>query len=72
VKVFSVLLMTILSLVIFGNAGTVDWARGAALGLGNFAGGIVGVRFAVLKGHRWLERAVTATVIVFAVMLWLT
>lgn len=72
VKVLAVLLMTVLSLAIFGTAGTVDWGRGAALGVGNFAGGIVGVRFAVLMGHRWLERAVTATVIVFALLLWLT
>jgi hypothetical protein len=32
----------------------------------------VGVRVAVLKGHRWLERVVTATIVVFAVLLWVT
>jgi uncharacterized membrane protein YfcA len=72
VKVWGVLLMTVLSLVIFAQSGTVDWGRGAALGAGNFLGGIVGVRVAVLKGHRWLERVVTATVILFALLLWAT
>jgi uncharacterized membrane protein YfcA len=69
VKVLSVLLITVLSLVIFANSGTVDWPRGLALGLGNFSGGFIGVRMAVLKGQRWLERVVTATVIVFALLL---
>ena len=70
VKVLSVLLITALSLAIFANSGTVDWPRGLALGVGNFAGGLVGVRMAVLKGHRWLERVVSATVILFALLLW--
>jgi hypothetical protein len=26
----------------------------------------------VLKGHKWLEHVVTVTVIIFAVMLWVT
>ena len=70
VKVLSVLLITVLSLAIFANAGTVDWPRGLALGLGNFVGGLVGVRTAVLKGQRWLEQVVSATVILFALLLW--
>lgn len=70
VKVWGVLLMTLLSLAIFAHAGTVDWARGAALGAGNFTGGLVGVRLAILKGHHWLERVVTATILVFALLLW--
>lgn len=71
VKVLSVLLFTVLSLVVFAGAGQVDWPRGLALGAGNFVGGIVGVRLAVLRGHAWLQRVVTVMVILFAVMLWL-
>jgi uncharacterized membrane protein YfcA len=70
VKVLAVLLMTVLSLLIFAGSGTVDWPRGLALGVGNFAGGLVGVRMAVLRGQRWLERVVAATVILFALLLW--
>lgn len=72
IKLWSVLLMTVLSLGIFAGAGAVDWPRGLALGAGNFVGGLLGVRLAMLRGHAWLQRMVTAAVIVFAVLLWLT
>lgn len=72
VKVLGVLLMTGLSLAIFGGAGIVDWPRGGALGVGNLIGGLLGVRLAVLQGQRWLERVVTATVAMMALLLWLT
>lgn len=72
VKVFSVMLLTLLSLVVFAGTGHVDWPAGIALAGGNVLGGIIGVRVAVLKGQRWLEHAVTATIVVFAVLLWVT
>ncbi|MGE3273978.1 MAG: sulfite exporter TauE/SafE family protein [Vicinamibacterales bacterium] len=72
VKMLSVLLLTMLSLAVFAGTGHVDWALGLALGIGNLAGAMVGVRLAVLKGHRWLERIVTITIVVFAVLLWVT
>jgi uncharacterized membrane protein YfcA len=72
VKVFTVMLLTTLSLAVFAGTGHVDWPAGLALGLGNFLGGVVGVRVAVLKGHKWLEHVVTATVIMFAILLWVT
>ena len=70
VKVFTVMLLTTLSLAVFAGAGQVDWPAGLALGTGNVLGGIVGVRVAVLKGHKWLEHVVTVTIVIFAVMLW--
>lgn len=70
VKVFAVLLLTILSLVAFAGTGHVDWPAGLALALGNALGGLVGVRLAVLKGQRWLQAVVTVTIVVFAVLLW--
>jgi uncharacterized membrane protein YfcA len=72
VKVFTVMLLTLLSLLVFAGTGNVDWPAGLALGLGNLLGGVVGVRVAVLKGHKWLEHVVTATVVVFAILLWVT
>lgn len=72
VKVFTVMLLTILSLAVFAGTGHVNWPAGVALGLGNLLGGIVGVRVAVLKGHKWLEHVVTGTIVVFAIMLWVT
>jgi uncharacterized protein len=72
VKVFTVMLLTVLSLAVFAGTGHVDWPAGVALGFGNLLGGIVGVRVAVLKGHKWLEHVVTVTVVVFAILLWVT
>jgi hypothetical protein len=70
VKLLSVLVFMIISLVIFAANGRVDWPLGIALGVGNAIGGAIGVRIAVTKGHRWLRVFVTATVIVFAIKLW--
>lgn len=72
VKVFVVMLLTGLSLAVFAGAGHVHWPAGLALALGNLLGGLVGVKVAVLKGQKWLEHVVTVTVIVFAVLLWVT
>jgi uncharacterized membrane protein YfcA len=72
VKVLTVMLLTLLSLAIFAGTGNVNWPLGLALGAGNLAGATVGVRFAVLRGHRWLERLVTIAILVFAALLWIT
>jgi uncharacterized protein len=72
VKVFTVMLLTTLSLSVFASTGNVDWLAGMALGMGNVLGAMVGVRVAVLKGHKWLEHVVSVTVVVFAILLWVT
>lgn len=72
VKVFSVMLLTLLSLAVFAGTGHVDWPAGLALAAGNLLGGIAGVRIAVLKGQKWLEYIVTGTVFLFAVLLWMS
>ncbi len=70
-KVLVILVATPLSLAIFAGSGRVDWPLGLTLAAGNLLGGLLGVRLTVLKGHRWVKGVVTATVIVFAVKLWL-
>jgi uncharacterized protein len=72
VKVFTIMLLTLLSLAVFAGTGHVNWPAAIALALGSLAGGVVGVRVAVLKGHRWLEVVVSITIVVFAVLLWIT
>ena len=72
VKGLNVMLITIVSLAIFGSTGHIDWPLGLALGAGSFAGGLVGVRVAVLQGHRWIERVVTIAIVAFAILLWIT
>lgn len=72
VKVFTIMLLTLLSLAVFAGTGHVNWPAGLALGLGNLLGGVAGVRLAVFKGHKWLEHVVTVTIVIFAVLLWVT
>ena len=72
VKVLINFLMTSLALLIFTSQAQVNWAFGLSLGIGNFLGGEVGVRLAILKGHNWIKGIVTITVIILAIGLWLT
>ncbi|MDX1578423.1 MAG: sulfite exporter TauE/SafE family protein [Gemmatimonadota bacterium] len=69
-KVLFVLVFTPLSLALFAWGGAVDWGYGLALGLGNLGGAFLGVRLTMLKGHVWIRRVVTVTVIAFAIRLW--
>ncbi len=71
VKGLTVLALTAVSLAIFVSAGKIHWGMGLALAAGMVAGGLVGVRLTVLKGHAWVKGVVTATVLAFAVKLWL-
>jgi uncharacterized membrane protein YfcA len=69
IKVLSVLLLTALSLAIFAANGVVHWRPGLALAVGNALGAIVGVRLALTQGHVWIERVISVTLVVFAVLL---
>ena len=71
-KVLSILCFTALSLAIFAWQGRVDWGLGLCLAAGNVLGGLLGARLTVLKGHGWVKNVVTATILVFAVKLWLS
>ena len=66
VKVLAMLLLTVLSLAIFSAGGAVRWRPGLALGLGNVLGAMVGVQFAVQRGHDWIQRVVTVAVVAMA------
>lgn len=71
VKVLAILSASILSLAIFAWQGEVDWLLGAALAVGMMIGGALGARATLRGGHRFVRLVVTATVIVFAVKLWI-
>ena len=70
VKVLVILSSMVVSLGIFASQGKVDWLLGFALGAGNLMGGLLGVRLTILKGHGWIKKVVTVTVILFALRLW--
>jgi len=70
VKVLSILIFTLFSLLIFTWNGRVEWVDGLWLAAGNTLGGFIGVRLTILKGHAWVKRVVTVAVVVFAIKLW--
>ncbi|MDX1622668.1 MAG: sulfite exporter TauE/SafE family protein [Gemmatimonadota bacterium] len=70
-KVALVLAYTPLALGLFAASGKVDWRLGTALAAGNLVGGLAGVRLTVLKGHDWIKKVVTVTVVAFAIRLWI-
>jgi hypothetical protein len=70
-KVMCVLITTPLSLAIFAWHGQVSWIPGLSLAAGTLLGGLFGARLTVLKGHAWIRRVVTVTVIAMALKLWL-
>ncbi|REJ86079.1 MAG: sulfite exporter TauE/SafE family protein [Acidobacteria bacterium] len=69
VKMLAVLCFTVVSLALFAWGGKILWAPGLVHGIGSVAGALIGVRLTVLKGHAWLQRVVTVTIVVFAVKL---
>jgi len=69
VKVIVIFAFTIVALAVFMIHGQVDYGLGISLAVGNSIGGIIGPRLAVKKGHDWLKKVVTATVLVFAIKL---
>jgi uncharacterized membrane protein YfcA len=68
-KVVIVALFTTLSLAIFLYHGLVDFYLGTLLAIGNFVGGAMGARFAILKGNRWLRWILSIVVTVSAVQM---
>jgi uncharacterized protein len=72
IKVFTIGAFTVAAALVFAWHGHVDWPSGMALAAGSLAGGAAGVRLAILKGSAWLRHVVTGTIVVFAVLLWVS
>lgn len=69
VKIIVILLFTLPALAVFMWHGQVDWPLGLVLAAGNAAGGWVASHLAVKKGHDWIKRVVSLTVLAFALKL---
>jgi uncharacterized protein len=72
IKVLCILVFTTLSLGGFVLEGRVEWIPGLWLGAGSLLGGLLGVHWTVARGHAWVKRFVTVTILVFAVLLWVS
>lgn len=69
IKVFVVFVYTFVALWVFISHGQIDYVLGISLAVGNSIGGMIGPKLAVAKGHDWIKKVVTATVLVFALKL---
>jgi uncharacterized membrane protein YfcA len=71
VKVFSILMIQVVSLAIFASLGSVHWVWGLTLAAGTMVGGWAGVRWQVKQGEVWIHRILVVAIVVCAVkLLW--
>lgn len=69
VKVVVVGIFTLTALAVFIQHGQVNYGLGLALAAGNSIGGLIATRMAISKGHDWIKKIVTLTVLAFAIKL---
>jgi len=69
IKVIVIFAFTFVALAVFMVHGQVDYGLGLALAAGNSAGGWIGTHMAVKKGHDWIKKVVSLTVLLFALKL---
>jgi uncharacterized membrane protein YfcA len=69
VKVLVIFAFTIIALGVFIQHGQVDYALGLALAVGNSLGGWIATHVAVKRGHDWIRRFVSLTILAFALKL---
>ncbi|SHJ23117.1 hypothetical protein SAMN02745165_01879 [Malonomonas rubra DSM 5091] len=69
IKVFVIFCYTFIALGVFIWHDQVNYLLGFALAAGNSLGGAIGPKLAVDKGHDWIKKVVTLTVLVFALKL---
>lgn len=69
VKVFVVGIFTLVALAVFIQHGQVNYGLGLALAAGNSIGGTIATHMAINKGHDWIKKVVSLTMLAFAVKL---
>lgn len=69
IKVFVIFAYTFIALGVFIYHDQVNYSLGLALAAGNAIGGMIGPKLAVDKGHDWIKKVVSATVLIFALKL---
>lgn len=69
IKVFVIFAYTIVALGVFMFHGQINYVLGIALAAGNSIGGSIGPRLAVDRGHEWIKKVVSITVLIFALKL---
>lgn len=70
VKVFSAIVYTGISVVVFAYEGKIHWITGCVLSIGNALGGWYASRWSVAKGEVWIKRVMIVSIIAMAIKLW--
>jgi len=70
VKVFSAIIYTLASVVVFAFERKIDWSTGIILAIGMAWGGWFASRWSVEKGEAWIRRVMIVAVIGLAIKLW--
>jgi uncharacterized membrane protein YfcA len=67
IKLFVVLIYTIIALYVFIKSGNVNWSLGLTLAVGNATGAWIGSHWAVAKGDKWIRVVLVVAVVAFAI-----
>ncbi len=70
VKVFSAIVYTGVSVIVFALEGKIHWATGGILAVGHALGGWYASRWSVDKGEVWIKRIMIISIIALAIKLW--
>lgn len=70
VKVFSAIVYTAVSVIVFAIEGKIVWVTGLVLAVGHALGGWYASRWSVAKGEVWIRRVMIVSIIGMAVYLW--
>jgi uncharacterized membrane protein YfcA len=70
VKVFSAIVYTAASVIVFALEGKIHWAIGGILAVGHALGGWYASRWSVDKGEVWIKRVMIASIVILAIKLW--
>ncbi len=70
VKVFSAIVYTAVSVLVFAIEGKIIWITGFVLAIGHALGGWYASRWSVDKGEIWIKRIMIISIIAMAIKLW--
>ena len=71
-KVVLILAYTPISLLLFAQAGQVDWVAGVTLGVGSMTGALIASRLAIRRGAGWIRWVVIGAALAAAVRMLVT
>lgn len=70
IKVFLILVYSVIAVVLFASAGQVAWIPGLALALGTTAGGWLGAHLTITRGESLVRIVLVLAILVSAAKLW--